>query len=385
MNPERELTILLALKDRVPFTRRWMAYANRVRLPFHVCIADGGSDDASERMLADRAAFPHVSYEYARYPRDTSYTDYWTKVADALSRVRTEFVALIDNDDLVVVSGARRAVDFLAAHPDHASCGGQCAIFWVTPGGGDADERLCYGSDVRWKYSLDAHSLAQDTARARIRHHSRRATNTAHYHVRRTAELRRQAEIIRDLDIKDPFVIERLLFFLTATAGKIEQLDTVYIARQWNAPGSDGLAHEAKYGDWLGRMLSPSWSRDFTNFVRVASEALADADRIPLDEARRSVVELYRMWVAPQMLGDVLAEPTVTLSMPIVLLVVHRLLGRSPDSMIRRLARAAYRRTRWISVDALHATELRARRVADADAAFLPIRAFLTGGSRPGV
>jgi glycosyltransferase domain-containing protein len=116
MNPEHELTVLLALKDRAAFTWRWMSYADHVRFPFAVFLADGGSDDTVKRGLADRTVFPHVHYQYVRYPPDRSYTDYWSKIADALSRVRTPFVALADNDDLFVVSSVRDAVVFLRGY-----------------------------------------------------------------------------------------------------------------------------------------------------------------------------------------------------------------------------------------------------------------------------
>jgi glycosyltransferase domain-containing protein len=383
VNPDHELTILLALKDRFPFTVRWMSYGERVRLPFAVFIADGSEGDDGERLLAGGASFPGVRYQYVRYGRDATYTDYWRKVADACTRIQTPFVALADNDDFFLVPGVRDAVRFLGGPSEFVTCGGQCAVFWVEsegPGTETRDAEALYGSRVAWKSSVEARSLQDESARERIRGLSLNAAHPAYYHVRRTAELRRLAEIVRDADLRDPFLVERLVLFLTAIAGKTRQLDTLYLARQWNAPGSSGLAHEREHGDWFGRMLASTWSRDFTTFVDVASRALAARDGLAEDEARRAIVELYRLWLAPQMLGDVLAEPTVTWPMAMTVGVVRRLLARSPDSPARRLARMVYRRSRWISLDAVHGTQLRARRVPDAADAFRPIYQFLTAG-----
>ena len=94
MNADAQLTILLTLKDRGEFTHRWMSYAERVRFPFKVLIADGGSDASVPALLAERARFPNVDYEYLRYPEDTSYRQYYAKIDDALGRVRTPFVAM---------------------------------------------------------------------------------------------------------------------------------------------------------------------------------------------------------------------------------------------------------------------------------------------------
>ena len=380
MSADDQLTVLLALKDRVPFTFRWMRYADNVRFPFKVYIADGGSDDRVAAALSDRTAYPHVDYEYVRYPPDKVYCrDFWIKTADALTRIHTPFVALAANDDLFVVSGLTDAVRFLATHPDYATCGGQCAVFWVT-GATDGEEGPCYGTHVRWKHSVDARSLDQDTARERLRRLPLRTLHSGYYHVRRTEDFRRQVDVALELGLRDVFLDERLLLFLGAIAGKMQELPTLYFARQWNAPESAGGDHQARYGDWFGRMLLPSWSQDFSNFVRATSAALAARDGIPIDEAQRSIVELYRLWMAPQLVGDILTEPTVSARMSVVIAAAQWLLNRPTNSLIRRAARRLYRRTPWISVDALHGTQLRTRRVAHADEAFRPIREFLASG-----
>ena len=125
MTADRDLTILLTLKDRAKFTFRWMSYANGVGFPFKVLIADGGEDETIPNMLSDRSKFPNIEYEYIRYPYDRTYANYYSKVADALSRIRTPFVAMADNDDFFVVAGLRKSVEFLATHREYAACGGQ--------------------------------------------------------------------------------------------------------------------------------------------------------------------------------------------------------------------------------------------------------------------
>lgn len=378
MTPDTALTILLTLRDRNPFTFRWMSYVNSINFPFHVLIADGGSDDDVLRGLSKRATFPNVNYEYLRYPHDESYADFYAKVEDALSRIRTPFVAMADNDDFFVVSGLREAVRFLVDHPEYATCGGQCAVFWVTPSQMEKQTGVLYGKHVVWKCSSDAQSLSDETARDRIRNQSLRATYPIYYHVQRTEELRRQFQIVREWNPQDLFLFEQLLSFLSAIAGKTKQLDTLYMARQWNSPGSAGGAHLETFGDWLGRMLIPSWSDDFTKFVKILSAALVSRDGIGIDEARDCVIESYRIQVAPAILADIVKEPTVTMPMSVVVGVVRRLLALPPDSLIRRMARRLYRRARWVSVDAVHGTQLRAQAVPNAGQEFKPIHEFLT-------
>ena len=184
LTADSSLTILLLLKDRAGFTLRWMAYADALHFPFKVLIADGGADESLTQVLSDRSRFAQVDYEYVRFPYDATYADYYAKIDEALRRVGTPLVALADNDDFFVVDGVRDAAQFLLAHPDYATCGGQCAAFWV--GGSQVSDRL-YGSQIEWKCSLDRQSVEENTARERIRDQSLRATYPIYYHVRRTA------------------------------------------------------------------------------------------------------------------------------------------------------------------------------------------------------
>ena len=126
-------------------------------------------------------------------------------------------------------------------------------------------------------------------------------------------------------------------------------------------------------------MLVPTWSGDFTRFVECSAAALARADGIPLVDARRSVVASYKMSVAPSLLADLVEEPTVSFSMPLVLQVVRRLVNLPRTSRARRVVQWCYRRARWLSHDFVHGTEFRTRRAREAAVEFTPVRTFLTG------
>ncbi|HLX81360.1 MAG TPA: TIGR00180 family glycosyltransferase [Burkholderiales bacterium] len=377
MSVHEDLTILLTLKDRVPFTSRWMSFADKTRFPFKVLIADGGTDDGARELLSDRSKYPNVTYEYIRYSPDRSYPDYYAKIADALGRVRTPYVAMADNDDFFFADALGEAVRFLSLHPDYISCGGQGAIFWVLSSPSSGDEGPLYGNNVRWKCTRETKSIDADSARERMQAQAVSTADTFFYDVKKTAEARKHFEIVRDLGPKDLFIFEQVACFLTAIAGKAKRLDTLYLARQNNSPASSGGIHTQRFGDWFGRMLAESWSEDFTKFVNVASAFLAASDDISEDEARDCVIKSYRMLVAPALLSNILEEPTVTLSMSTVVPVVRRLVRLPESSIVKRLARNLYRRVRWISLDSVYGTEFVAGRVPEARKDFSPILKFL--------
>lgn len=372
--PEPHLTILLTLKDRVAFTERWLAYAALARLPARILIADGGMDDAAAPIVAAYQE-RQLEVERVRYPADRSYADYYAKVADALSRITTPLVVLADNDDLLIPDGLAAAARFLIDHPAYVACAGHCAVFWVA---GDAVTGNALYGDVSWKYRSLLRSDTATTASRRVLDQSMGASDVF-YAVHRTALLRRHFDAVRQCNPSDLYLMEQLVAFLTAIAGPGHQLDTLYLARQLDSPGSSGEAHRVRYGGWFDRMLVPSWSADLTRVVDAAAAALAEADGIPLDLARSQILVSYKAAVAPALLNDVLAEPSVSPAMPMVQYAVRRLVARPAGSALRRLATRFYRGARWLSDEAVTGTAWRATPVAGADAAFGPVRAFLRG------
>jgi glycosyltransferase domain-containing protein len=379
MNHANDLTILLAVKDRVPFTQRWLAYAASVQLPYKIMIADGGSDAATEQVASGGRALG-LDVEYVRYPFDATYADYYAKLADALSRVPTPFAVMADNDDMFIPEGLARAVRFLTANPSYVACGGQCAVFWVSSGDGGVGDTV-YGDSLEWKCTSHLHSDVAETARQRLIDHALNSSD-AFYSVHRTAVLRRAFEVVRECNPRDLFLMEQTVAFHTAIAGKCRQLDHLYIARQQDSPGSSGGTHQERFGGWFERMLQPTWSDDITRVVDAASQALACADASPIDTARRVILDAYKMSVAPSLLRDVLTEPTVSLSMPMVLQVVGRLVTLPRTSLTRRYAQWLYRTTRWVSHDLVHGTQLRTRRSSAASGEFAPVRSFLEASQR---
>jgi glycosyltransferase domain-containing protein len=319
-----------------------------------------------------------LNIDYVRYSFDATYADYYAKLVDALSRVTTSFAVMADNDDLFLPTGLADAVQFLSNNPSHVACGGQCAVFWVSGNSITAADTV-YGDSLKWKCTSHLHSDVADTARQRLIDHALNFSDVF-YSVHRTPALRRAFEVVRDVNPRDLFLMEQTVAVQTAIAGKCRQLDRLYIARQQDSPGSSGGTHQEKFGGWFDRMLQPTWSSDFMKFVDVSSEALARADAIPIAEARRVILDAYKMSVAPSLLRDLLNEPTVSFSMPIVLQVVRRLVSLPRTSLTRRCAQWLYRTTRWVSHDLVHGTQVRTRGASAAE--FAPVHSFLTASQR---
>ena len=294
MSDDQDLTIVLPLKDRAPFTFRWMAYANKIRLPFKVLIADGGSDETVPEVLANRANFPNVNYEYIRYPYDETYTHWYAKLVDALARVETPFVVHADDDDFFIVDGLLRSVEFLRAHADYSSCRGTIAGVVVQSDAKYGEFDSVYGGNVLFKRDLyPPGSTLQETAAERVR--SQFSTYRANwYDVYRTEDSRSIFQALLTVDTKDIILAQHVPMLLGIAAGKVYRGSYLYLVRQIESPWDSTRAETQKKGDPFDRMLLETWSADFTGFVDTIAAAVSSKDGIPIAQARDQVRQGYR-------------------------------------------------------------------------------------------
>jgi len=347
---DKDLTILLTLWDRAAYTIRWMTYATWRDFRFKIIIADGGSGEEIPGLLSDRTRFPRLDYEYIRYPYDRNYIDYLTKVLDALSRVQTPFVVLADNDDFFNPAGLREALHFLREHPDYSTCGGQYTYFSVeaavAKNGAIAKEQV-----TGYKHRNDRRSDEEETASARLLKHAQVPREILLYNVRRPQELRIHYEAARRANLKNLFLLETFVQFLTVINGKSKRLDQFYLAKQLNSPQSSWDSYLRSNGGAFDQLLSPTWSDDFTKFLDIVSASLAEIDNVPMPQARELVRNAYRSWAAPEVLSSVLDEPSVSFSMPLLLQMTKSLLKIPRASRIRKAISKVYRRQPWFDAN----------------------------------
>jgi len=294
MAADARLTIVLALRGRPLFTQRWLDYAQAVSLPFKVFLADGSDDkDASfvRDLLQEKARFLNLDVEYARYPFDAAYSDYYAKMADALKQTRTPFTALVDNDDFPVARGLERMTTFLESHPDHSACGGRMAEVNV-----ESPDRLS-GGRVVLSPGHPQRDLDEPSARARVESLFARY-QTSYYDVHRTAFMKDCFASLNKAAPADVFLAELWTALLAAAAGPVKKLPDVFLVRQRNTPGTtaDG---EAKKGDCLDRMLLPTWSKDFSAFTDTIARAIVARDGGSVEESRSAVTRGYRTYASP--------------------------------------------------------------------------------------
>lgn len=226
----KDLTVVLTIKGRHLHTLRWLWHANRIRLPFHVIVADGEVHPTIDRLISDPTTFPDLSYEYHRY-EDRSLKDYYAKIADALAKVKTPYVMMSDNDDFLMPFGIGKTLAFLEAAPEYVCAGGGIPGFSLAdrshkiPGVAGSFGRISYRYISNgWYHCRDIDSpLASDRVLEEIRN-----PLAVHYNVYRTRE---RKEIADDVVAINPSLILCEMFgaMRTMTLGKVKSDPSYFI------------------------------------------------------------------------------------------------------------------------------------------------------------
>ena len=126
-----DLTVLLITKGRNLYTIRWLYYANEIKLPYDIYIADGQPNKKINQILENKNNFPHINYKHVLY-NDSSYKMYYKKIVHSIENINTKYVMLSDNDDFLMPKGINKSIDFLNLNKDYIGASGRIGFFQMS-------------------------------------------------------------------------------------------------------------------------------------------------------------------------------------------------------------------------------------------------------------
>jgi glycosyltransferase domain-containing protein len=201
-----EVTIVVPLKDRTYETEAFMHHS--VIPDVRYLFLDGSSDGQNE-VIVKRGM--NANTEYHRLAPDLNIDVYVDKMASGMKLVRTPYVMMADNDDVVLEGGLTAAVKVLNADSKSVFAGGDIVGF------------LRAGRDrnrVSWpKTNVDASKLHGKEGLEAI-NQSRLDWRHLWYSVFRTDVLKWCWNEIQESRVRDPYLIEFLLCDLPFCKGR---------------------------------------------------------------------------------------------------------------------------------------------------------------------
>jgi glycosyltransferase domain-containing protein len=286
-----KLTILLPLKDKEPFTWRWLSWAQESALPYDVLIADGGKSGIDQRRLKN---FADLRLHYIRYPFDGDLIDFYAKMVDASAKIGTPYTVLACNDDFHSLNGLRKSVEFLDAHSDYIAAAGDQQDFAIKSCLQGQSFAPHYGEFVIKDLCYPAKSLEQNTAWERIEDYVNNHFNSFLWGgILRTKALAATWEAICKSAIDDLRFTTHLFYLLPLTWGKTKRISGLYGLHQANPGESSGSDMLESFPTWWHWMQNASWDEDFKKFASIIGNSIATADGTSMDTALSNFVNLY--------------------------------------------------------------------------------------------
>ncbi|MGB6799660.1 MAG: TIGR00180 family glycosyltransferase [Xanthobacteraceae bacterium] len=282
------LTIVLPLKGRHLFTLRYLWYANEARLPYRFIIADGQVNEVMARHLENsREAFPHLDIDYVRYPDDANYSRFFAKMTVAMSRVRTPYAMLGDNDDFLGVDGIEQALDFLEANADYVCACGRVAGFMVYSKFGNPKGAV-HGRLNHLYMASNPNDAAAPMAADRLRQGG--IYPLMYYAVYRTAALAAIWREARQIDFSDLVLHENFHALRTLTLGKVRtnRATITHFAQILTSLNTQASQ------DWVHHLLRSCYTSEVHAIAERLSVAVASADGVeaaPVAEDVRGMFE----------------------------------------------------------------------------------------------
>lgn len=201
-----QVTIVLALKDRADDTALFIAHSMYPNVRY--LILDGSQSDENQEMFS-ASSYPNV--QYIRNSPDTSIDDYVSKMATGMRMVNTPFTLMVDNDDLLLLTGVVEAVKSLQREPSSVFAGGDLLGFLRSQ---KSKNRVCWP-----KRNSDPSAFHQRGGLDAI-NQNRAEFRSLWYSVFRTKTLNWCWDEIQRSKVRDPYLIEFMLGDLAFSQGE---------------------------------------------------------------------------------------------------------------------------------------------------------------------
>jgi len=283
---DTRLTILVTTYNRYPFLLRLLRYYRATGAVFPLMVLDSSSE-----------AMPHEVEGCCQGPRVTRITYETTilptqKLYDGVRRVRTPYVVLWDDDDLMVPRTFEVGVSLLDVRPDVRVVHGATGHFQMDVAG---ETRAIVG--ILREPQKD---FPEETASARLLHYLRSWTAMFHS-LHRTQDLQEIFAQCRAMGFgfippgdvshrihRSDLWVELTVACLSVIQGKVQRLPDLFMLRERHA-GVDSWEESSRNCDLFDWMTSPSFHSAYETFCACLSQALARQDGLSLGEARAVV------------------------------------------------------------------------------------------------
>ncbi len=252
-----EITIILPLKDRFFLTKRWISFAKIYYKDFKILILDGSKNDEVDNYLKNNEIYNHLQIEYVRYEPDDTIKKYFNKLSDGISKVKTEYVALIDNDDFFNPYSLKKSLNFLNKNNDFSTCGGQHIQFSYN----DNNKIKFYKDNIIYSnYAISPMLRLKNVCIDKL-------ALPLFYDVHRTKQIQQSYKYLKDMNSNELQMVEIFPQFIDCINGKNKKIKDLYLIREIQIKESAHREYVLKTGSILNRLIYSEFANDYKKMI----------------------------------------------------------------------------------------------------------------------
>lgn len=274
------LSIVVPLKGRSQYTKRWLEYAKFINLPYKIILADGSKDNENEKVYQNMN-YGDLNLDYIKFPEDKSWSHYYKKMNQVIQAIDTPFVMTCDNDDFLFLEGINFCLKEATTLKDFSSISGQ-----VHSANLKNPNKLKFIKNFYHHYE----SILHEDPLERICHQIENYRVTF-YDIYPTHIAKMAFSAWEKANLENIFMAEILLSLNFLALGKLYKFQNSYLLRQTDSSGSS--ANDSKnvntYIDWS---LNPNWSLELCKFKQAIKDILNQYDP-EVDKKIENALKVY--------------------------------------------------------------------------------------------
>ena len=284
----KDLTILLTLYDRggyYEYPKRWTNFANIHLNNFKILIADGTGIKKTEDFFTNKNNFPNLDLSYFKYPKDNSYKDYFSKLDKSISKVKTKYMVLADDDDFYSANGLIKSIDFLEKNNDFSTCRGLIGSFKLSK-----HKNLSHAFLPKIQ-----NSFSKNKPIDRFKSfYAETNISPIFYDVHKSDLQKKNFKRLNQGNFIEPVMVEMLTEMLDILQGKIGRINELYLMRQLDKNNSAHKQYVDKSGDIMHRLCFGDFTHDLKIWAEIISSEIANNENIPDHESKNLVTTTYK-------------------------------------------------------------------------------------------
>ena len=240
MNYHKHLTLILLVHDNIEFPKRWIEYSSFIKLPYKIFIADGGKSSLFNDYINQNLDKLNLDIEFFKYSHEKSFSDFYKKSNDILSKVKTAYVAICSDDDFILPLGLEKSIKFLEENKAYSSARGEMlGIFFQNY----LNKDYTYGEDYEILNSAaTSFSLEDRSCERRLLTHLEHYQIT-YYDIHRTKYLQFAYQKLLELNPTTYILAEIITSGFTVMQGKVYRNNFPFMIKDH---GPSGITYNEK-------------------------------------------------------------------------------------------------------------------------------------------